>query len=62
MSPNLTVNLEVRYEFITVPTEVNGHLGNIQDPFQVVPSCPAKSVDTAPRPCTATDDYLRNPR
>ncbi len=61
VSPNLTVNLGVRYEFITVPTEVNGKLGNIQDPFQVVPSCPAESVATAPKPCTASDAYFRNP-
>jgi hypothetical protein len=55
------VNLGVRYEFITVPTEVNGKLGNIQDPFQVVPSCPVESVATAPRPCTGTDAYFENP-
>ncbi|MFB3068295.1 MAG: TonB-dependent receptor domain-containing protein, partial [Acidobacteriota bacterium] len=61
VSPNLTVNLGVRYEFITVPTEVNGKLGNIQDPFQVVPSCPVESVATAPRPCTGTDEYFENP-
>ena len=35
---NLTVNLGVRYEFITSPTEVNGRLGNLSNPFQVEPT------------------------
>jgi len=35
--PNLTFNLGLRYEFITSPTEVNGRLGNLQDPLQTVP-------------------------
>ena len=29
--PNLTLNLGLRYEFITVPTEVNGKVANLQD-------------------------------
>ncbi|MBM3759568.1 MAG: TonB-dependent receptor [Acidobacteria bacterium] len=28
--PNLTINLGVRYEFITVPTEVNGKISNLR--------------------------------
>jgi hypothetical protein len=32
-SPNLTVNLGVRYEAITTPTEVNGLLSNLRDPI-----------------------------
>ncbi len=35
---NLTVNLGVRYEFITSPTEVAGRLGNLSNPFQVEPT------------------------
>jgi hypothetical protein len=33
VQPNLTVNLGVRYEFITNPTEVAGRLGNLDDPL-----------------------------
>ena len=29
--PNLTVNLGLRYEFITVPTEVNGKISNLRN-------------------------------
>ncbi len=47
VSPNLTVNLGVRYEFITSPTEVAGRLGNLKDPFQVEP--------------TVGNPYFRNP-
>jgi len=46
-SPNLTLNMGVRYEFITTPTEVAGRTGNIKDPFQVEPSI--------------GDPYFRNP-
>ncbi len=31
LMPNLTVNLGLRYEFITVPTEVNGKISNLRD-------------------------------
>ncbi|MBI2821350.1 MAG: TonB-dependent receptor [Acidobacteria bacterium] len=47
VSPNLIVNLGVRYEFITTPTEVAGRTGNIRDPYQVEPS--------------VGDPYFRNP-
>ena len=32
-SPNLTLNLGLRYEFITSPTEVNGRLANLNHPL-----------------------------
>ncbi len=33
LRPNLTVNIGVRYEMSTVPTEVNGELANLRGPF-----------------------------
>ena len=33
-TPNLTVNMGLRYEFITVPTEVGGRLANLDNPLQ----------------------------
>ncbi len=33
VQPNLTLNLGLRYEFITNPTEVAGRLGNLDDPL-----------------------------
>jgi len=30
LRPNLTVNLGLRYEFVTVPTEVNGKISNLR--------------------------------
>jgi len=47
LRPNLTVNLGVRYEFITSPTEVAGRLANLQSPFQTEPSI--------------VDSYFENP-
>ena len=34
LHPRLTLNLGLRYEFITVPTEVNGLVSNLREPFQ----------------------------
>lgn len=55
VSPGFTLNLGVRYEFITVPTEVNGKMANVRD-------------TTAPRIHTVTpatmdigDPYFLNP-
>src|SRR5207247_2950591 len=31
LKPNVTVNLGLRYEFITVPTEVNGKISNLRN-------------------------------
>ncbi|HEV2689086.1 MAG TPA: TonB-dependent receptor, partial [Bryobacteraceae bacterium] len=31
LKPNLTVNLGLRYEFVTVPTEVNGKISNLRN-------------------------------
>jgi hypothetical protein len=41
--PNLTLNLGLRYEFITVPTEVAGRMSNILDPFS--PTAVSEQVD-----------------
>ncbi len=38
LRPNLTVNLGLRYEFITNPKEVKGRIGNLSNPFQVEPT------------------------
>jgi hypothetical protein len=38
LSPNLAVNLGLRYEFINSPTEVTGRVANISDPLQEVPA------------------------
>ena len=37
LSPNLAVNLGLRYEFINSPTEVTDRVANISDPLQQVP-------------------------
>ncbi len=47
--PNLTLNLGLRYEFITVPTEVNGKMSNHLDPF----STTSRSEKV--------DEYFNNP-
>ena len=38
VNPNLTLNLGMRYEFITVPTEVNDIVGSIFTPEQTEPT------------------------
>ena len=47
--PGLTLNLGLRYEFITVPTEVNGKMSNHLDPFS--PTSVSEEVD----------EYFSNP-
>ncbi|MBI2821080.1 MAG: TonB-dependent receptor [Acidobacteria bacterium] len=47
-SPRLTLNLGLRYEFYTVPTEVNGKISNLRKPH----------VDAAP---TLGDPWFENP-
>ena len=37
LTPNLAVNLGLRYEFINSPSEVTGRIANISDPLQQVP-------------------------
>ena len=37
LSPNLSINLGLRYEFINSPTEVSDRIANISDPLQEVP-------------------------
>jgi len=48
VQPNLTLNLGLRYEFITNPTEVAGRLGNLDNP-----------LDTETR--TGNPFFLKNP-
>jgi len=38
LRPTLTINLGLRYEFITSPSEVNGRLGNLSSPSQIEPT------------------------
>ena len=47
--PGLTLNLGLRYEFITVPVEVNGKMSNHLDPFS--PTAVSEEVD----------EYFSNP-
>ncbi|MEE8591715.1 MAG: TonB-dependent receptor, partial [Spirochaetia bacterium] len=37
LSPNLSINLGLRYEFVNSPTEVSDRVANISDPLQEVP-------------------------
>ena len=37
MKPNVTLNLGLRYEFATVPEELNGKQGALRDPFNPAP-------------------------
>ena len=65
LRPNLTVNLGLRYEFITVPTEVNGKISNLRyitdtqltvgDPWHSNPSL----RNFAPRVGVAWDPFRR---
>lgn len=65
LRPNLTFNLGLRYEFATVPTEVNGKLGNFPDPLHDVASRPhvgdpwfdGSARDFAPRIGLAWDPF-----
>src|SRR3990172_6424068 len=63
--PNLTLNVGLRYEFATVPTEVNGKLANYPDPLTNVASAPhigdpwfeGSTRDFAPRVGLAWDPF-----
>ena len=63
--PNLTLNLGLRYEFATVPTEVNGKLANYPDPLTNIASAPhigdpwfeGSTRDFAPRVGLAWDPF-----
>lgn len=55
LRPGLSLNLGVRYEFITVPVEVNGKVSNIRD--ITVP----RVFSVKPADASLTDPYFRNP-
>jgi len=58
LRPNLTVNLGLRYEMSTVPTETNGkiaNLRNLMDPFPVCGRVPANGG------CSGTGSFFSNP-
>jgi len=62
VNPNLTLNLGVRYEFITSPTEVGDRLGGISTPSQTVPFCikpEGATFECLPSPYGRS--YFRNP-
>jgi hypothetical protein len=51
----LTVNLGLRYEIISVPTEVNGRIANLRDPG------PANAARVTPETFDIGDPYFLNP-
>ena len=54
--PNLTLNLGLRYEFVTSPTEVNGRISNLQD------NRPDPSLPGPLQPTVITGNpYFENP-
>jgi carboxypeptidase family protein/TonB-dependent receptor-like protein len=55
VTPKLTVNLGLRYEFITVPTEANGKVATLQD------ISPAHFYSVLPSQTNTGDPYFINP-
>jgi hypothetical protein len=54
--PNLTLNFGLRYETISVPTDINGQFANLYNITDPAPHC-GKLVDG----CAATGSYFQNP-
>jgi outer membrane receptor protein involved in Fe transport len=57
MRPNLTLNLGLRYETSTVPSETNGKLANLQNLMDALPVCGR----VVPGGCSGSGDFFSNP-
>ena len=55
--PNLTLNLGLRYEMSTVPTEIHGKLANLRNLPDPLPVCGT----LVPGSCTGTGQFFYNP-
>ena len=55
--PNLTVNLGLRYEMATVPTEINGKIANLRQLSDPLPVCGT----VVPGQCTGSGSFFNNP-
>src|SRR5260370_27588968 len=55
--PNLTLNLGLRYEMATVPTEIHGKLVNLRNITDPLPICGVLVT----RSCSATGPLFSNP-
>jgi hypothetical protein len=59
--PNLTLNLGLRYEMSTVPTEAHGNLTNLYFVTDAQPTCAKLFTGPAGDSCGATGPYFQNP-
>jgi hypothetical protein len=55
--PNLTLNLGLRYEMATVPTETNGKIVNLRNLSDPLPVCGVN----VPTSCSGTGSFFSNP-
>jgi Carboxypeptidase regulatory-like domain/TonB-dependent Receptor Plug Domain/TonB dependent receptor len=55
--PNLTLNLGLRYEMSTVPTEINGKIANLRNLSDPLPVCGA----VVQGQCSGTGSFFNNP-
>ena len=55
--PNLTLNLGVRYEMTTVPTEIHGKIANLRNLSDPLPICGM----VVPGGCSGTGSFFSNP-
>jgi hypothetical protein len=60
LRPNLTLNLGIRYEMATVPTEVQGKLAALVHLTDAKPKC-LKAPPTQPQACTVGSPLFANP-
>jgi Carboxypeptidase regulatory-like domain/TonB-dependent Receptor Plug Domain/TonB dependent receptor len=59
--PNLTLNLGLRYEMATVPTETNGKLVNLRHIDDTLPVCGTTRVTNFSNFCASTGALFSNP-
>jgi hypothetical protein len=59
--PNLTLNLGLRYEMSTVPTEAHGLLTNLYNVTDAQPTCATLFTGPSGDSCGATGPYFSNP-
>jgi len=57
LRPNLTVNLGLRYEMSTVPTETNGKIANLRNLADPLPVCGTMVAGS----CSGTGSFFNNP-